>query len=262
MSDATVNTEVDSRGVATVTLNNPDKHNAFDDHIIAQLHEAFVAVDNDDSLRALILAGNGKSFSAGADLSWMQRMVDYTHDENVRDARALADMLRALNKLSKPTIARVQGAAYGGGVGLVSCCDVVFATGRASFCLSEVKIGLAPATISPYVMAAIGTRAARRYFLSAERFDAAQAQKLGLVTELVADDQLDECISAYVDQLLQCSPAAIGVTKKLILDLHNQTIDDGLIQHTSDVIASVRTSEEGQEGLRAFLQKRPPRWQP
>ena len=260
MSQNIVTTDIDSRGVATVTLNNPDKHNAFDDSIIAELTAAFNAVASNDEVRIMVLASNGKNFSAGADLNWMKRMASYSFDENLADARALAEMLKLLNFMPKPTIARVQGAVFGGAVGLVSCCDMAVATTRASFCLSEVKIGLIPATISPYVVAAIGQRAARRYFMTAERFTAETATQLGLVTELVEETALDEQINTLIDCLLTNSPAAVKASKQLIFDVAERDISDELIASTCEDIACIRVSEEGQEGLSAFLEKRPAAW--
>ena len=196
MSESTVNLTRDERGVATLTLNRPERHNAFDDAVIAELDAALAEVSADDSVRLLVLASEGKSFSAGADLAWMQRMAGYGEAENLADAGALAEMLRKLNDLPQPTIARVQGAAYGGAVGLVSCCDLAVGSSKARFCLSEVKIGLIPATISPYVIAAIGQRAARRYFMTAETIDAETAQALGLLSEVVGVDDLDSAVES------------------------------------------------------------------
>ncbi|NHO66983.1 enoyl-CoA hydratase/isomerase family protein [Aestuariicella hydrocarbonica] len=257
---STVITHIDERGIATVTMNNPDKHNAFDDAIIAELTQAFNAVASDDSVRIVVLASAGKSFSAGADLNWMKRMVGYTHAENLRDSHALAEMLRALNFMPKPTLARVQGAAFGGAVGLVSCCDMAVASTRASFCLSEVKIGLIPATISPYVVAAIGPRASRRYFTTAERFSADTAKQLGLVSEVVEADTLDDTLEQLIAQLLANSPAAVKAAKQLVFDVADRVIDTPLIADTCSRIADIRVSEEGQEGLSAFLEKRPASW--
>ena len=267
MTDAVVTSHTDARGVATVTLNNPQKHNAFDDNIIGQLSEAFAAIAADDQTRVMVLASVGKSFSAGADLNWMKRMTGYSHEENLRDAKALASMLKTLNFMPQPTIARVQGAAFGGAVGLVSCCDMAVGTPRAMFSLSEVKIGLMPATISPYVVAAIGSRASRRYFTTAERFTAETALQLGLLSEVVAEDALDGEINRLIEQLLANSPAAIREAKALVFDVAEQAINtdersEKLIAMTSERIATIRVSEQGQEGLRAFLEKRPASWLP
>ncbi len=260
MTDQNVLVAIDARGVATVTMNRPEKHNAFDDTVIAELTQAFERLAADASVRVMVLAAAGKSFSAGADLGWMKRMAGYGYEENLRDANALARMLKTLNDLPFPTIARVQGAAYGGAVGLVSCCDMAVATPRASFSLSEVKIGLIPATISPYVIAAIGQRASRRYFVTAERFSADEATRLGLVSQLVDEAQLDETIGGLIGTLLANSPAAIRAAKKLIFDVDNRVLTDELIADTSERIARIRVSAEGQEGLGAFLEKRPASW--
>lgn len=257
-----ITTSMDDRGVATVTMNNPDKHNAFDDAIIAELTNAFQQLADDADVRLVVLAAEGKSFSAGADLNWMKRMATYSHAENLRDSHALAEMLRVLNFMPKPTIARVQGAAFGGAVGLVSCCDMAVAATRASFCLSEVKIGLLPATISPYVVAAMGQRAARRYFTTAERFSADTARQLGLVSEVVEADELDNVIELWITHLLNNSPAAVQAAKQLVFDVADRVIDTALIADTCNRIADIRVSAEGQEGLSAFLEKRPPAWAP
>lgn len=249
-----------SNGVATVTLNRPEKHNAFNEDIIKQMTLAFQEVEADASIRLMILAADGKHFSAGADVEWMKRMASYGVDDNLADARNLADMLRTLNFLSKPTIARVQGAVFGGAVGLVSCCDIAIASDSASFCLSEVKIGLIPATISPYVIAAMGQRAARRYFISAERFTAQQALHTGLVSDVCPLDNIDHTVQKLSTQVLNNSPAAVSAAKKLVADVSNKAINDALIDDTSKRIANIRTSAEGQEGLTAFLEKRSPSW--
>lgn len=252
---------VDDRGVATVTLNRPEIHNAFDDTVIAELSETFSRLADDSAVRAMVLAATGKSFSAGADLNWMRRMADYDYEQNRRDAALLADMLRRLNTLPMVTLARVQGAAFGGGVGLVSCCDIAVAAPEATFCLSEVKVGLIPATISPYVINAIGERAARRYFTTAEVIDAQQARNLGLVGELVEDAaQLDAAVARILKAVLRNGPKAIAKAKGLVLDYANRRIDGSLIDDSSDRIAATRTSDEGQEGLSAFLEKRKPNW--
>lgn len=251
---------IDPRGIATVTLNRPDKHNAFDDAIVAELTEAFNTVENTPRARVMILASNGDSFSAGADLAWMKRMAGYSYGDNLQDANALARLLYTLNFMNIPTIARVQGAVYGGAVGLVSCCDMAVASSHASFCFSEVKIGLIPATISPYVVAAIGQRSARRYFLSAERFMADKAQQLGLISEVVDAARLDSTIDQLTDALVSNSPAALKAAKKLIFDVSHKNIDTEIMSSTSERIAAIRVSDEGQEGLTAFLEKRSPRW--
>ena len=260
MSETAVTLAVDERGVATLTLDRPDKRNAFDDSIIAQLdaHLADVAANRD--IRVLVLAATGKSFSAGADLGWMQRMAEYGEAENLADARALAEMLRKLNTLPQPTIARVQGAAFGGAVGLVSCCDLAVGSSLALFCLSEVRIGLIPATISPYVIAAMGSRAARRYFTTAEVIDAEKAIELGLLSELVGVDDLDNAVEELVGKLLDNGPAAVRAAKKLVLDYSDREIDVELIEDSCVRIANIRVSEEGQAGLKAFLNKQDAPW--
>lgn len=251
---------IDERGVATICLDNPHQHNAFDDAMIAELSHLFERANDDNNVRAVILSAEGKHFSAGADLAWMKRMAGYSEAENHRDAAALAAMLKALNFMTKPTIARVQGAAFGGAVGLVSCCDIAIGTPQANFCLSEVKIGLIPATISPYVIAAIGQRAARRYFISAERFSAEQAMSLGLLSEVVEQEQLDARIATLVDSLTHNGPQAMAQAKQLLFEVAERDIDDGLIDATCQRIAAIRVSPEGQEGLTAFLEKRPAGW--
>jgi methylglutaconyl-CoA hydratase len=246
--------------VATVTLNRPDVHNAFDERLIAGLTAAFVSLDTNDDVRVVVLAGAGKSFCAGADLNWMKRMAAFDHDENLADAQALAMMLRTIYGLSKPPIARVHGAAYGGGVGLVSACDIAIGVPEATFALSEAKLGLIPATISPYVMEAIGARQARRYFLTAERFDAAQALRIGLVHEVVAADGLDARVEALIALLRTAGPVAQLECKALIRGVGHRPLDEGLIDATAEHIAAVRASDEGREGVAAFLEKRTPAW--
>lgn len=253
-------TDIDDLGVAWVRLNNPDRHNAFDDQIIGQLTEAFAGVAGNPNVRVMVLGSEGKSFSAGADLRWMKRMASYSYKENLRDAGALALMLKTLNYMPQPTIARVQGAAFGGAVGLVSCCDMAVAASAANFSLSEVKIGLVPATISPYVIAAIGQRAARRYFVTAERFNAHRALQLGLVDEVVDAEQLDQEVDRLVEAVLANGPEAVIAAKQLVFDVAGKPIDQKLIDSTCESIAAIRVSEQGQEGLQAFLQKRKPHW--
>lgn len=253
--------DIDGRGVATVTMNRPELHNAFNEEMIARLTETFAALDRDPAVRVVVLTGNGASFSAGGDLNWMKKFVHYSHAENMADAMKLATMLKTLDRLSKPTIAAVNGATFAGGVGLLSCCDVVVAVESAIFSISEVKIGLAPATISPYVVAAIGPRAARRYFTSAERFDARTAEKIGLVHEVVADHaalaaKRDELVKAYLGN----GPEAISAAKDLVFAVAAREVDAALMTETARRIADRRISAEGQEGLSAFLEKRKPNW--
>ncbi len=257
---AAIMTHLDPAGVFTVTLNRPAVHNAFDDVIIADLTRAFEQAAALPDAKMLVLAAEGKSFSAGADLGWMQRMAEYSYEQNLADAGALASMLKTLYELPIPSVARVQGAAFGGAVGLVSCCDMAVASTKASFCLSEVKIGLIPATISPYVIGAIGARAAKRFFVTAERFDAQTAHGLGLVSEIVEPAELDHALAKLIEATLANSPAAVRAAKKLVLDVENKVVDQSLIDSTSERIASIRVSPEGQEGLTAFLEKRSPSW--
>jgi methylglutaconyl-CoA hydratase len=248
-------------GVATVTLNNAEKHNAFDDIIIKELTDIFNGIAIRDDITVMVLAANGKSFSAGADLNWMKRMASYSYEDNLEDANKLAQMLKALNFLPQTTIAKIQGAAFGGAVGLASCCDIVIASSKASFCLSEVKLGLIPATISPYVVDAIGLKASRRYFQSAERFFADKAMQLGLVDEVVEIDQLTIAVEEMIGTLLKNSPRAMRQAKKLAFDVAYQDINEQLLSDTSERIASIRVSDEGQEGLSSFFEKRKPLWQ-
>jgi len=260
MDRPSIAVELDGRGVATVTLDRPEVHNAFDDALVAALTAALDALGRDDAVRAVVLAGRGKSFSAGADLGWMRRMAGYSPEENLRDARALGALMRTLDGLPKPTIALVQGAAYGGGVGLVACCDVALASPRAAFCLSEVKLGLVPAVISPYVVAAIGPRAARRYACTAEVFDAAEARRIGLVHEIVEDDALRPAADRLASAIVRNGPRAVAAAKKLVADVARAPLDDALVDETAQRIASIRASDEGREGVSAFLEKRTPAW--
>lgn len=246
--------------IATITLNKPDAHNAFDDTMIVELTKALKDFEKNPQVKVIILAANGKSFCAGADLNWMRRMANYSLDENLADANALAELMRTLNFLKKPTIALVQGAAYGGGVGLVACCDIAIATADANFCLSEVKIGLIPAVISPYVIAAMGERAARRYFLTAEKFSAEFALGFGLIHSIVDQNQLKTAGIELAKLLLANSPQAITTAKKLIQTISGRPINNDLITETAAMIAEIRVSEEGQEGLQAFIEKRKPKW--
>lgn len=252
---------IDQQGVAQVILNNPDKHNAFDDQIIGQLTEIFKQINNAQHIKAMVLSSTGKSFSAGADLAWMKRMAEYSYTDNLTDANALATMLNLLDTLSVPTIAKIQGAAFGGAVGLVSCCDIAIASERASFCLSEVKLGLIPATISPYVINSIGNKACRRYFLTAERFSSHVAESLGLVSIVCSSDELDSSVNNMVNTILNNSPAALKQAKLLVLEVANKDITPELMNDTSDRIAKIRVSKEGQEGLTAFFENRKPNWQ-
>lgn len=260
MANKKILTDITNKGIAKVTLNRPDKHNAFDDTMIAALRDTFRALGANDAVRVVILASSGKHFSAGADLNWMQRMAQYDYADNLEDAGALADMLKALYEVPQPTIARVQGAAYGGAVGLVSCCDMAVASEEASFCLSEVKIGLVPATISPYVIRAMGERQARRYFTTAERIDAPTARDIGLVHEVTDADKLDQKLAELVGKLLLNGPHALRESKALVSDFAGRVISAGVVADSCERIARIRVSEEGQEGLSAFLEKRDANW--
>jgi methylglutaconyl-CoA hydratase len=247
-----------SNGVANLVLNRPDKHNAFDDEVIARLLDALNAVKSNQEARVLVLQSTGKSFSAGADLSWMKRMATLSHDENLADARQLASLMQTLDSLPIPTIAKVQGAAYGGAIGLISCCDIAIASHEAKFCLSEVKLGLSPATISPFVIKAMGARRCRQLFLTAEVFSAKQAAEWELIHTLVNSDELDSAIDQTVAQILKTGPKASIATKQLIADVLSQPSD--IAEHTAQLIAGLRVSEEGQAGLAAFFDKQPPPW--
>ena len=247
-------------GIARITLNRPEVRNAFDDALIATLTRAFVEVGNDKSVRVVVLGGNGPAFCAGADLNWMKRMAGYSYDENLADAKALADMLAALDRLPKPTIARVHGPVFAGGTGLVAACDIAVGTPDAKMCLSEAKLGLSPATISPYVMRAMGERMARRYFLTAEVFDAAEAYRLGMLSWLVEKEDLDKAIDSLLEHLLSGGPESHAKIKALIRDVAGRRPDDALAAETAKRIAEIRGSPEGKEGIAAFLEKRKASW--
>ncbi|MDR0258443.1 MAG: enoyl-CoA hydratase/isomerase family protein [Comamonas sp.] len=246
--------------VATITLTQPDVRNAFSDEVIADITRAFSWVGAQDQVRAVVLAAEGPAFCAGANLNWMRAMADYTREENLVDAGKLAEMLRVIYTCPKPTIARVQGDVYAGGMGLVACCDMAVAASHAGFCLSEVKIGLIPATISPYVIRAMGPRAAHRYFLTGERFDAAEALRTGFVHQVVEAEALDSAVDGLLKHLLSASPAAVQACKKLVLDVAGREVDEALIAETVAGIADIRASAEGKEGVQAFLNKRKPSW--
>jgi len=251
--------QIDSR-VARITLNRPEVRNAFDDDLIAQLKSAFEQVGAHEDVRAVVLAAEGPAFCAGADLNWMRRMADYTREQNIADASELAAMLQTIYHCPKPTVARVQGDAFAGGVGLVAACDIAVSADSATFCLSEVKLGLIPATISPYVIRAIGARAAHRYFLTAERFSAAQAHQIGLVHEVVSTQALDETVGSITKALCSAGPHALGACKKLLQEVAARDIDAALVAQTVQGIADIRASEQGREGVQSFLQKRKPSW--
>ena len=246
--------------VARITLTQPEVRNAFSDEVIAEITAAFLDVGARADVRCVVLAAEGPAFCAGANLHWMRRMADYTHEENIADAGKLAEMLRVIYACPQPTIARVQGDVYAGGMGLVAACDMAVAVDTAGFCLSEVKLGLIPATISPYVIRAMGARAAHRYFLTAERFGAAEALRIGFVHEVVAADQLDAKVDDIVKALVSASPNAVRACKRLVLDVADREINAQLIADTVEGIADIRASSEGKEGVQAFLQKRKPAW--
>lgn len=260
MSEPIVLCSTDARGIATVTLNRPEIHNAFNEVLIEELRSAFERVATDPKARLMVLASNGKSFSAGGDLNWMRKQGTLTEKENLEDAYRLAVMLKTLDILPKPVIGRIQGAVFAGGVGLVSCCDVAIAAEGAIFSLSEVKIGLAPATIGPYVTAAIGPRAMRRYAVSGERFGAAEAHRIGLVHEVVPPEALDKAVEKMIGEFLQGGPEAQAAAKKLVRDVAHRPIDEAVMRDTAQLIARRRATAEGREGIQAFLEKRKPAW--
>lgn len=247
-------------GVATVTLSRPDVRNAFNDEVIADLTRTFLDLGSRDEVRAVVLAAQGSAFCAGADLHWMKRMATYTREENLADAGALARMLEVIAACPHPTVARVQGDVYAGGLGLVAACDMAIAVDSAQFCLSEVRIGLIPATISPYVVRAIGTRAAHRWFLTAERFPAAEAHRIGLVHEVVPAHQLDARVQGITGALVTAGPQAVRACKRLLHEVAGQPLTPDLVARTVAGIADIRASQEGREGVRAFLEKRKPAW--
>jgi len=246
--------------IATVTLSRPEVRNAFNDEVIAELTHAFKQLGQDPQIRVIVLAAEGSAFCAGADLNWMRRMAEYTHTENLADAGQLAEMLRVIFTCPKPTVARIQGDVYAGGMGLVAACDMAVSIDTAHYCLSEVKLGLYPATISPYVIRAMGARAAHRYFLTAERFDAAEALRIGFVHAVVRAGQLDTKLAEITQALVSASPNAVKECKTLLHDVAGKDIDAALIAHTVQGIASIRASAEGKEGVQSFLQKRKPDW--
>lgn len=246
--------------VCVISLNRPETHNAFDDRLISQMTACLEDLARDNKVRALVLTGIGKSFSAGADINWMRRMADYSEAENLTDARALAKLMVSLNTLPMPTIAKVNGAALGGGVGLIACCDIAISSDQASFGTTEVKLGLIPSVIGPYVIAAVGPRMARRIMLTGERFDASSALRMGLVHQVERPDTLDDAVEAVLDQILKGGPRAIETCKALILDLAAKPITDDVIEDTANRIAKLRATEEAKEGLGAFLEKRKPAW--
>jgi len=247
--------------VARVWLDRPDVRNAFNDGVIAELAQAFASFAVDDALRAVVLGGHGKAFCAGADLAWMKQMAGYDWEQNRADAQQLADMLWAIHSCPVPVVARIHGDCYAGGVGLAAVCDIRVAAQGVTFCLSEARLGLIPATIGPYVMRAIGETASRRYFTTAERFPAAEAHRIGLVHEAVAAEALDATVDAIVAALVANGPHAVRACKRLVRDIAGAPIDDALRADTARRIADIRASDEGKEGVRSFLEKRAPGWQ-
>ena len=257
----TVLLEVDARGVASVTLNRPEVHNAFDDALVAGLGQTFEKIANDTEVRMAVLRGRGETFCAGADLNWMRRSADFSEQENRKDALRLAQMLRALNDLPVPTLALVRGGAYGGGLGLLAACDLVVALESCRFAFTEAKLGLIPAVISPFVVGAIGARQARRYFVTAERFGAPEALRIGLVHELSASDEaLDTRCEELIGAVLKNAPGAAAQAKRLVADVAGRPFDDALMDDVARRIAARRASDEGKEGMSAFLERRKPTW--
>jgi len=252
---------IDARGIATLTLNRPDKHNALDRQTIADLHRSLLALNTRNDIRAIVLTGAGPSFCAGADLEHMRSMLHASEEENQRDARALANCLRQLNEMECPVLAKVNGNTFGGGVGLIACADIAIAADTSQFALSEVRLGLVPATISPYVTAAVGSRQARRWFLTGEMFDANTAQAIGLIHVLSTPDKLDEALARQADLILRAGPIAVREAKKLVRHVQGNFDLDSLVESTSDLLARLRVSSEGQEGVTAFLERRKPSWQ-
>jgi methylglutaconyl-CoA hydratase len=254
-------TEIDARGLARVTLDRPATHNAFDEALIAALTEAFTALGSNPHVRAILMSGNGKSFCAGADIAWMRRAGGWTEAENRADAMKLSDMLLAIDTCPKPVIARVHGAVAGGGVGLVACADMAVAIEGAKFRLSEVRLGLTPATISPFVVSKIGAGQARRWFLTAEGFGAAEAERMGIVHAVAADEtKADAVIAGWLDHLAAAAPGAVADAKALVRDVAGRPVTDTLRALTAERIAARRASADGREGLAAFFDKRPPEW--
>ena len=260
MSIPCVLTDIGNDGVATITFNRPDLHNAIDEAVIAEFKAGLHRVTEDPAARVVVIAGNGKSFCAGADLNWMKRTANYSEEQNYQDALGFTELLALLDRMPKPTIARVHGPAYGGGVGIVACCDIAIGTEAAAFSFSEVRLGLIPAMISPYAVAVIGERHARRYMLTAERIDAAEALRIGLLHELCGADELDAKIAGLVEHCLRGGPASIARSKALIAAVAHGPIDQAKQDYTAHQIAATRASDEGKEGIGAFLEKRKPAW--
>jgi len=258
----TIQSTISEQGVLTLQMNRPEVHNAFDSQMINELTAALQAADEENGIRLVIISAAGSSFSAGADMNWMRNLVDASQEDNERDALQLATLMRTLNYLSKPTIARINGSAFGGGVGLIAACDITIAVEDAQFGLTESRLGLAPAVISPYVIRRIGERNARRYFLTGERFNSQQALAIGLIQQCVTADQLDATVESVTSDLLKGGPLAVATCKQLIYAVagHDEETQQSMDEFTSKVIAGMRIMDEGQEGLAAFLEKRKPDW--
>lgn len=259
MSYQTIQVTIE-HGAATVTLNRPEVRNAFNETVIGEMIQVFQELAQMDSARAIVLAANGPAFCAGADLNWMQKMAGYTKEENLADAESLTEMLFQIYSCPKPVIAKVQGDCYAGGMGLVAACDIAVAVNTANFCLSEVKLGLVPATIAPYVIKAMGANAARRYFITAEKFDAKEAYRIGFIHESVAAEELDSKVQQIVKAILPNGPNAVVTAKWLVEDVAGAQIEEELLAYTAECIAEIRSSDEGKEGVASFLEKRKPNW--
>lgn len=259
--DKTVLTAIDGRGIARITLNRPDVRNAMNEQFIEELTDAFDTLGNDAAVRAIVITGAGKGFCAGGDLGWMRRTADYSVEQNRADAQKLGRMLNRMNTNPKPTVGLINGHAFGGGVGVVACCDIAIASTAAKFSLSEVRLGLTPATISPYVVRKIGAAHARRYFLTAEVFDAQRAEAINLVHAVAEPDDLEAKGAGFIDLLLLGGPNGQRVSKDLIFQVSDRRVDADLIDWTSRLIADTRATDEGKEGASAFLEKRKPAWQ-
>lgn len=258
----TIQSTINDKGVLTLSMDRPEVHNAFDPTMINELTRALKVAADEDAIRVVVLTGLGSSFSAGADANWMRQQVEASQEENEQDAMELARLMRTLNYLQKPTIARINGSAFGGGLGLVAACDITIAVDSAKFGLTEARLGLAPAVISPYVFRRIGERNARRYFMTGERFDSHQALEIGLIQQCVKADELDEAVEAVINQLLKGGPVAVTICKQLVFAVagHNKKTQKTTDEYTSGLIAGLRIMDEGQEGLAAFLEKRKPGW--
>ncbi|MFL1405061.1 enoyl-CoA hydratase-related protein [Marinobacter sp. M1N3S26] len=260
MTESAVTSHTDQRGVTRITLNRPDKRNAFDDRIITELTNAIGDAGGNDDCRVVVLAGEGKHFSAGADLNYMKRTAELSQQENIDDARRLAGLMQTLDRLDRPTLCLVQGAAYGGALGLICASDIAIGTESSRFCLSEARLGITPAAIGPYVVRTLGQRHARRYFQTAEVIESDRAQALGLIHERVPDDQLEARAEDLITALLRNGPVAMAAGKELVTQVSGGPVSDDTLQYTAELIARLRTGGEGQEGLAAFFDKRTPDW--